>query len=832
MQIAWEQTGRQSESEASGDIAKETNMQDSAQIVIIGGGIVGCSTAYHLTKLGCKDLVLLEKGELTSGSTWHAAGLVGQLRAERNITRMLRYSVSLYETLEAETGLATGWKMSGCLHLAKTKERMFELKKGATTAKSFGLEMEMITPSEAKKLFPIMDEKDLKGAAFMPTDGQADPAGITQAMAKGARNRGCAIYQNTLVTGFEFNGRRVVGVKTDKGDIKCETLVMCTGMWGYQMGRMLGVNIPLVPFQHQFLVTDVIEGLPANLPTIRDKDNLLYYKEEVGGLVMGGYEPDGIPWAVDGVDNDFISQLLEPDYDHFQSLYDPAMKRTPCLETAGVSRLVNGPEAFTPDGDAIMGPAPELDNCFVGVGFNAFGIAAGGGAGRMLAEWIVEGEPSLDIWPLDIRRFGPHHKSRHYNIGRTRELYGKHYTIHWPHEEHDSVRGIRKSPLYYLLKEKGAVFGAKYGWERANWFAPSGAVAKDERTFGIPNWFEHVAGEHQCARENLVIIDQSSFCKFMVEGSGAVDFLNRLCGNRMDRPVGKIVYTQMLNERGTVEVDMTVARLENDRYMLVVGTAFGLRAHWWISSHLPQDGSVAFSEITNSLATISVMGPRSRDLLARLCNQDIGNEAFPFGTCQRLELGCATATAFRITYVGELGYELYVPCEFAVRLYQDLWDAGLDLGVKNAGYRVINSLRLEKGYADWGSELTPEYTPYDAGLGFCVDLSKPEFNGKAALEKIKANGPKWRLCTLTLKGNEPVMPQSSPPVIYDGKVLGVATSAGFGHTVKKNIFYAYLPADREYDPDKFEIEIYNQSYPAKLEAARSLYDPKREKILC
>ncbi len=365
-------------------------MQDKARVVIIGGGIVGCSTAYHLTQMGWKDVVILEKGELTSGSTWHAAGLVGQLRAERNITRMLQYSVGLYEQLEEETGLSTGWKMTGCLHLAKTPERMYELKKGATTARSFGLEMNIITPSEAKTLFPIMDESDLIGAAFMPTDGQADPAGITQALARGARNRGCRIYEHTLVTGFEFDGRRVTAVKTDKGDIQCEIVVNCTGMWGWQVGRMLGVNMPLVPFQHQFLVTEVIEGVPPDLPTLRDKDNLLYYKEEVGGLVMGGYERNGIPWAVDGVANDFSSQLLEPDFDHFQSLSEPAMQRTPCLEEAGIARLVNGPEAFTPDGDAIMGPAPELDNCFVAAGFNAFGIAAGGGAGRMMAEWIIE----------------------------------------------------------------------------------------------------------------------------------------------------------------------------------------------------------------------------------------------------------------------------------------------------------------------------------------------------------------------------------------------------------------------------------------------------------
>ena len=806
-------------------------MKDSAQIVIIGGGIIGCSTAYHLTRMGCKDVVLLEKGELTSGSTWHAAGLVGQLRAERNITRMLQYSVDLYEQLEAETGLTTGWKRTGCLHLAKTTERMYELKKGATTARSFGLDMNIITPEEAKKLFPIMQADDVIGAAFMPTDGQADPAGITQAMAKGARNRGAKIYEHTLVTGFEFDKRRVIAVKTDKSKIKCETIVNCTGMWGFQVGQMLGVNTPLVPFQHQFLVTDVIEGVPPDIPTVRDKDNLLYYKEEVGGLVMGGYERNGIPWSIDGVPNEFSSELLEPDFEHFESLSDPAMERTPCLESAGIARLVNGPEAFTPDGDAIMGPAPELDNCFVAVGFNAFGIASGGGAGRMMAEWIIEGEPSLDIWPLDIRRFGPYHKSRKYNVKRTREIYGKHYTIHWPHEEHDSARGIRRSPLYYLLKEKGAVYGAKYGWERANWFAPEVMEPRDELTFEIPNWFEHVAKEHKNARENAVLIDQSSFCKFEAEGRGALQFLNRLCANQIDKPVGRVIYTQMCNDRGTIECDMTIGRIAEDRFFLVVGTAFGLRASWWIKNHMPADGSVSFKDVTSAYAVINVAGPKSRELLQKVAAADLGHKAFPFSTLKSFMVGYAPVTAFRITYVGEIGYELYIPTEFACHVYETLWEAGQDLGVKNSGYRTIASTHLEKGYADWGSELTPEYTPFDAGLGFCVALEKNDFIGKDALARIKAEGAKWKLCAFTIDAGKPLMVQSSAPILRKGEVVGVATSAGYGHTVKKNICYGYIPIEHAGYKDGFEIESYKEIYPAKLEPNRALYDPERKKIL-
>ena len=597
---------------------------------------------------------------------------------------------------------------------------------------------------------------------------------------------------------------------------------------------MLGVNsvnTPIVPFQHQFLVTEPIDGVPRNLPTIRDKDNLIYYKEEVGGLVMGGYERNGIPWYIDGVPNDFTARLLKHDFDHFESLSIPAIKRTPCLQEAGIARLVNGPEAFTPDGDAIMGPAPELDNCFVAVGFNAFGITAGGGAGRMMAEWIIEGEPSLDIWPLDIRRFGPYHRSRAYNVERTREIYGKHYTIHWPNEEHDSARGVRRSPLYYLLKEKGAVYGAKYGWERANWFAPEGVEPKDELTFEIPNWFEHVGNEHKAAREKVVLIDQTSFCKFQIEGPGALVFLNWLAANNMDKPVGSVTYTQLCNARGTVEADITVARTDRDRFLLVNGTAFGLHDSQWIKKHMPDDGSVVFHDVTSALAVINVIGPNSRALLQKVTREDIGNESFGFGKSRLLVVGHAPATIFRVTYVGELGYELYIPTEFAGHVYETLWEAGQDLGIRNAGYRAINSLHFEKGYCYWGAELTPEYTPYDAGLGFCVDLSKGDFLGRGALLKIKEKGPKWKLCSFTIDADRPVMLRGSEPILKNDKVIGVTTSGGYGYTVGKTIAYGYTPFEEGGSDDRNQIEVYGEVFPANREPHRALYDPERKKIL-
>ena len=795
---------------------------------------MGCSVAYHLGRMGMKDVLIVDKAELTSGSTWHAAGLVGQLRSQRNITRMLTDSVRLYESLEEETELSTGWKRSGCLHLAATRERMFELKKAASTARTFGLEMHMVSPEEARDLFPLLEVCDIIGGAFMPTDGEADPAGVTMALAKGARNRGCRVMEHALVTGFDLLGKRVTGVKTNKGDIRCERVVNCCGMWAWQVGRMIGVNIPLVPFQHQFMVTDEIpefRSLGKQLPTLRDKDSLLYYKQEVGGLIMGGYERNGIPWSVDGVPDIFSSQLLNPDFDHFSCLSEPAMKRTPCLEKVGVRKLVNGPEAFTPDGNPILGPAPELENVYVAAGFNAFGIAAAGGAGRMMAEWIVEGRPSLDLWPLDIRRFGPHHRSRIYNVERTRELYGKHYTIHWPDEEHESARGARRSPLYHVLKEKGAVYGAKYGWERANWFAPAGVEPRDEPAFGVPNWFEHVGSEHRAAREKVVMVDQTSFCKFEIEGPGALDFLNYMAANNVNRPVGRTVYTQLCNGQGGIEADLTVSRIAENRFFLVTGTAFGLHDFKWLSDHMPGDGLVTMRDVTSAYACINVFGPNSRRLLERFADNDMGNECFPFGHYRELTLGYAPVRALRISYVGELGYELYVPMEFACHLYELLLEGGRDLDLRNAGYRCIHSLHLEKGYAYWGTELTPDYSPYDAGLGFCVALDKGDFLGRVALARIRKEGPANKLCTFTFHGPEPVMVSSGSPVLHNGEVKGLVTSGGYGYSVGSSIAYAYLPVEEAEHNDGYEIEVYRETFPVSLRKNRQLVDPERKKLL-
>lgn len=804
-------------------------MRDQAQVVIIGGGIIGCSIAYHLTELGWRDVILVEKGVLTSGSTWHAAGLVGQLRSNRSVTRMLGHSVDLYKRLEEETGQATGWKESGCLRLACTEARMFELRRGVTTARSFGLDMYMISPKEAQDLFPIMDGSDVLGAAFMPSDGEADPSGLTQALAKGARSRGAEIHEETCVTGFEIVNNRVTAVETDKGRIACEVAVNAAGMWAAEIGRMAGVNVPLIPVQHQYLVSEEIAGMPADLPTVRDPDNLLYYKKEGAGLVMGGYEPNPIPWSLGGIPKEFNQELLESDFDHFECISQAAVKRTPCLETTGVRQLINGPEAFTPDGNCILGPAPERTNFFVAAGFNAFGIASGGGAGRMVAEWIAEGEPSLNIWPLDIRRFGAHNGPE-YTCDRSLELYSKHYTIAWPFEEHDSARNIKRSPLYNHLKKAGAVFGSKFGWERPNWFAPEGVEAKDELTFSIPNWFEPVGEEHRAAREAVVLIDQSSFSKFEVEGPGALQFLNRIAANTIDKPVGSVTYTQLCNERGGVESDLTIARVAHSLFFIVTGTAFGTRDFVWIRDHLPSDGSVVLRDITSSRGMINVCGPRARILLESVSDDDLTNASFPFGQCRNITIASFPILASRVTYIGELGYELYVPTENAAKVYELLWESGQDLGIANAGYRAIESLRLEKGYRYWSAEVTPEYTPYESGLGFCVDLTKGDFIGREALEKAKKSGPQRRMCCFTLDSDEPMLLGGGETILLDGEVIGVVTSGGYGYTVGKTIAYGFIANDHVKYTEGFGIEVYTEIHPATRRIG-ALYDPNRERIL-
>ncbi len=701
-------------------------LPDQAQIIVIGGGIIGCSVAYHLAREGAKDVLLLERGQLTCGSTFHAAGLVGQLRNSANITRVLKNSVELYRSIEEETGQATGWKMNGGLRLACTQERWIELKRQATTAHSFGLEMELLNPQEAQELWPLMEVGDVIGAAFLPTDGQANPSDITQALAKGARMHGVKIFEDKTVTGIRLEdtgkggAKKVVAVQTKNGEILCETVVNCAGQWANELGKMGGITVPLISVEHQYLITEKIEGVTPDLPTLRDPDKLTYWKEDVGGLVMGGYEPNPIGWAEQGIPQDFVFQLLPENYEHFEQLMLPAVERVPALENAGIRKFINGPESFTPDGNFILGETPEVKNYFVGAGFNAFGIAAAGGAGKALAEWIIAGEPPMDLWVVDIRRFSGIHRDETWVRNRTLELYGKHYTLSWPHEEHESGRPLLTSPIYEKLKEQGASFGSKLGWERPNWFAPKGVDPSDIYSYGRQNWFPHVGEEHRAVREGVAVFDQSSFSKFRIIGIDAEKALSRICANNVAKPAGSLTYTQMLNSKGGIECDLTVARLADDEFYLVSGTAFRTHDAAWIRSQFLADENVELQDISEDWATFSLMGPLARDILSRVSKDDLDNENFHFGTCQKIEFEeefsaeVPTVLALRLTYVGELGWELHMPRDSAENLYDALMEAGKDFSIANAGYRAIESLRLEKGYRAWGADITADTTPFEA----------------------------------------------------------------------------------------------------------------------
>ncbi len=818
-----------------------TQEPTSARVVIIGGGIIGCSIAYHLSEMGWTDVVVLERSRLTLGSTFHAAGLVGQLRSSLNITRMLGHSVELYSKLEALTGQSSEWKASGGLRVASSKDRLTELKRQATLARSFGLPFEILGPDEAVKLFPIMKKDGIVGAVFLPTDGQVNPSGVTVALAKGAKSRGVRFLEGVNVTGFTIEKGQVREVVTEQGRIQCEVAVNAAGLWAREIGLMAGVSVPVQAMQHQYLVTDVHPDIPKDLPTMRDPDLLVYFKEESGALVMGGYEHDPLPWAQGGIPRDFNGKLLDPDFEHFEPLSELAIQRVPLLENIGIKRLINGPEAFTPDGTFIMGEAPEVRKFFVAAGFNAHGIAAAGGAGKAVAEWIINGEPSLDLWAVDIRRFSQHHRSPKFLLDRTLEAYGKHYAIAWPDEDWKSCRNLRRSPLHETLKRQGACYASKQGWERPNWFAPEGVEPVEIMGWGRPNYFPYVAQEHKAAREAVVLFDQTPFSKFEIKGRGALKALNFICANQIDKPVGSLTYTQMCNQKGGIECDLTVARVGENEFYVVTGTAFAVHDSAWIKKNLPRDADVAVSEATSAKAVINVCGPRSRELLQKVAAGDLSNEAFPFMQCRELSIGWAPVLALRVTYIGELGYELHVPSECALYVYETLWAAGRELGVKNAGYRAIESLRLEKGYRYWSADINGDYNPFEAGLGFAVKLDKGDFIGRAALQTIKAKGLARKLCAFTLEKAETML--FGNETLYCGDtIVGRVTSGGYGHTVKQCIAYAYASGPgleyaraveagkRSAELGDFSVEVLGERIRARFES-KPLYDPSRSQMV-
>lgn len=814
-----------------------SDLPRSAKIVIVGGGIVGCSVAYHLGKMGITDCVLIERGKLSCGSTWHAAGLVGQLRSNANVTQLLGYSVALYDKLEAETGQATGWKRNGGLRLACNPERWTEVKRQATTARSFGLEMHLLSPTQARDLWPLMQVDDVIGAAYLPTDGQANPSDIVQALARGARTGGVAIHEDVEVTGIRVENGAVRAVDTDQGLIACEKLVLCAGQWTRELGRLAGVNVPLVPVQHQYLVTTEIEGVTRGLPTLRDPDRLTYYKEEVGGLVMGGYEPNPIPWAVDGLPQGFQFTLLDSDWDHFTPIMQLALERVPALATAGIKQLLNGPESFTPDGNFILGQAPEVRNIFVGAGFNAFGIASGGGAGMALAEWVARGEPPNDLWPVDIRRFGRSHQGIDWVRTRTLEAYAKHYTMAWPSEEYQSGRAFRRSPLYDRLEAQGAVFGEKLGWERPNWFAdlPAGETAADVYTYGRPNWFEAVGREHRATRERVALFDQTSFAKFMMIGRDAEAALSWIAANDIARPPGALIYTQMLNPRGGIECDLTVARLADDTFYIVTGTGFATHDFDWVSRNIPAGTDARLTDVTEKYSVLSLMGPRARDVLAAVTRDDVSNAAFPFARCRRITVAGAEVIALRVTYVGELGWELHIPVDSAASVYDRLIDAGRPHGITNAGYRAIETLRLEKGYRAWGADIGPDHSPLMAGLGWAVKLRRDiPFLGREALEAQNKRRLPRLLAGFTV--DDPAVVLLGRETIFrDGQRVGWLTSGGYGYTVQKSIGYGYVrDPENGVDAERvmsgaYELEVATERVPASV-FLTPLYDPGMTRI--
>jgi len=805
-------------------------MRTEARAVVIGGGVGGCSILYHLAKLGWTDVVLVEQYGLTHGSTWHSAGLVGQLRSTVSLTKMMQYSVGLYADLKDETGKDPGWHELGGLRLASSKPRMEELQRQAGWAQSFGLPAELISAGEAQSMFPLMSTDGVEGALFLPQDGYLDPSQLTFALADGARLRGAEIEQRTRVTGITLRNGRVHEVVTDRGTIRTDVVINAGGMYAPQIARMAGVDVPIIPYAHEFLVTEAFDPPLPPMPTLRDPDNLVYWRTEVGGLIMGGYERDPAPWALDGVPDGFEAQLLPEDWERFDELLGNSIRRVPAMEAAEVKKLFNGPEAFTPDGEFILGES-DVPGFWVAAGFCAHGLAGAGGMGWQMAEWIVNGEPSLDIWHMDIRRFGRQYRSQAYALARATEVYATYYDITYPNHERLAGRPLRLSPAYPRLAELGASFGEKSGWERANWFEPNAADGDEAlrpRGWAGENWSPAIHAEAMATRERAGLFDETSFAKFEVQGPGALALLQQLCANDVDRPVGSVTYTQMLNRRGGIECDFTVTRLGSDRFRIVTGTAFGNHDMAWVRRHMPGDGSVQLQDVTSAYACFGLWGPRARDILAPLTRSDLSNEAFRYMTAQEISIGSVPCLAVRVTYVGELGWEIYCPSEYGLGLWDALWAAGREHGMRACGYRAIDALRIEKGYRVWGSDMTPEDTPDEAGVAFAVKPEKGDFIGREPLVEARLQAPQRRLCCLVLDDPRSVC-LGSEPVRVNGDITGRVTTGGYGYGVGRSIAYAYLPAAASEVGTRVEVEVFGEWIGAEV-AAEPLWDPSGERI--
>ena len=819
-----------------------TDLPRHARAVIIGGGVVGCSVAYHLAKLGWTDVVLLERKRLTSGTTWHAAGLIGQLRATLTLTLLAKYTAGLYTKLEAETGLATGFRQNGSVSIALTEERFEELKRQASMAKPFGLDVHVLTPQEARERHPLIDLKDVVGGIFIPSDGQADPANIAQALAKGARLSGVRIFENTKVTGILQEKGRATGVTTDKGSIGADYVVNCAGLWGREIGRMAGVNVPLMACEHFYVVTDANPEIPRNLPVLRVPDECAYAKEDAGKLLVGFFEPTAKPWGIDSVPEDAEFLTLPDDWDHIAPQLEQAMARLPILARTGIHTFFNGPEGFTPDDRYLLGEAPELKNFFVAAGFNSIGIQSAGGAGKALAEWMHTGEPTMDLMGVDIRRMFPFQGNKTYLINRVSETLGLLYGDHFPYRHYASARGVRHSPLHERLEAHGACFGEAAGWERPFWFLPAEARARGERpeyrySWKRQNWFDYAAAEHKAVRTGVALFDMTPFGKIHVEGPDAEAVLQKICANDVAVDMGRIVYTQWLNRNGGIEADLTVTRLSETEFLVVTSSGTVPRDLAWLKQHIPEDARCITTDVTSGEACLAIMGPKSRELLQPLVNVDLSNPAFPFATAKIVEIGMGLARAHRVTYVGELGWEIYVATDMARHVFDTLAARGADVGLRLAGMHALDSCRTEKAYRHMGHDIGHADHVLEAGLGFAVKVDKTagrfgDFIGREAVQRRKQEGVRSRLVQFLLEDPGPLL-YHNEPIWRDGVVAGYLTSGAYGHYLGAAVGLGYVKCAPGESADellasRFEIEIAGDRVPAKA-SLKALYDPKADR---
>ena len=821
----------------------DKSLPAQARVVIIGGGIAGCSVAYHLAKLGWTDVVLLERKQLTSGTTWHAAGLIAQLRATANMTKLAKYSQELYGALEAETGVATGFKRNGSITVALTNERFEELKRGASMARAYGVQVDTISVAEAGRRHPLLDTRGAVGAIFLDKDGQGDPANIALAMAKGARNRGVKVFENVKVTGVIQAKGRATGVVTDQGPIAAEVVVNCAGLWARDVGRMAGVPLPLQACEHFYIVTEASAEVPRDLPVLRVPDECAYYKEDAGKILLGAFEPVAKPWALDGVPEDFCFDQLPEDFDHFAPILETATARMPLLGRIGIHTFFNGPESFTHDDRYLLGEAPQVENFFVCCGFNSVGIQSGGGAGMALAQWIVDKAPPFDLWDVDVRRVFPYQATKTFIQTRVTETLGLLYADHFPYRQYATARGVRHTPFYELQKAQGACFGETAGWERPHWYLPAearkaGETADYKYSWGRQNWFAYSAAEHRAVREAVGMLDMSAFGKFRVEGADAEAVLQRISANDVAVEIGRLVYTQWLNDTGGIEADLTITRLAETSFLVTTSAACVTRDFAWLQRHIPDGARCVALDVTSGEACLAVMGPKARDLLQPLTTADLSNAAFPFATTKTIELGMALVRAHRVTYVGELGWEIYVPADFARHVFETILAAGHTHGLRLAGMHAMDSLRMEKAYRHFGHDIGDEDHVLEAGLGFAVKTKKPrgafgDFIGRAAVLAKRETGLSRRLLQFKLSDPQPLL-YHTEPILVDGKVVSYLTSGAYGHTLGGAMGLGYVPCQPGATPEAilaqtFEIEVAGVRVPAQA-SLQPMYDPTGARI--